>query len=400
MREETPLQETLKSPGLPRSLPAGRAIDPFIVMDVMAEANARQAKGEDIIHMEVGQPATPAPRAARDRARKALETERLGYTEALGMPALRERIALYVKERYGVSVGPERVVVTAGSSAGFVLAFLAILASGDSLGLPSPGYPCYRQILKALGLSPRLIETCVEGRWMPGADDVDRLAADDAAGILLASPNNPTGTMVLGNRLAEIAGACRRKGLWLISDEIYHGLEYDAPAETALAHSDEAIVVNSFSKYFSMTGWRIGWLVVPEALVRPIERLAQNLYIAPPTISQIAALGAFDGIDELEAIKESYARNRAMLLEELPAAGLSDILPADGAFYLYADVSRFTDDSEAFATAMLRDAGVAVTPGIDFDPDRGRGCVRLCYSGPEASMREAAVRIGAWLKKQ
>ena len=400
LREENFLNEKSKLPGLPRTLPEARAIDPFIVMDVMAEANARQAKGEYIIHMEVGQPATPAPRAARERARKALETERLGYTEALGMPALRERIALYVKERYGARIGPERVVVTAGSSAGFVLAFLAILAPGDSLGLPSPGYPCYRQILKALGLSPRLIETSDEGRWMPGAGDVDCLAAEDAAGILLASPNNPTGTMVLGDRLAEIAAACRRKGLWLISDEIYHGLEYGAPAETALAHSDEAIVVNSFSKYFSMTGWRIGWLVVPEALVRPIERLAQNIYICPPTISQIAALGAFDGIDELEAIKGSYARNRGMLLEELSAAGLSDILPADGAFYLYADVSRFTDDSEAFAKAMLRDIGVAVTPGIDFDPDRGRSYMRLCYSGPEASIREAAVRIGAWLKKQ
>lgn len=235
---------------------------------------------------------------------------------------------------------------------------------------------------------------------MPTPDDVDRLAAQDIAGLLLASPNNPTGTMVHGDRLAKIAAACRRQGLWLISDEIYHGLEYDAPAETALAHSDEAIVVNSFSKYFSMTGWRIGWLVVPEALVRPIERLAQNLYISPPAISQIAALGAFDGIDELEAIKESYGRNRAMLLEALPAAGLSDILPADGAFYLYADVSRFTADSEAFAKAMLRDIGVAVTPGIDFDPDRGRRYLRLSYAGPHAAMREAAVRIGAWLKKQ
>lgn len=397
-REENLLNEKSKLPGLPRPLPEGRAIDPFIVMDVMAEANARQARGEDIIHMEVGQPATPAPRAARERARQALESDRLGYTEALGMPALRDRIALYVKERYGVSVGPERVVVTAGSSAGFVLAFLAILGPGDGLGLPSPGYPCYRQILKALDIRPRLIETSGARRWMPVADDVDRLAAEDAAGLLLASPNNPTGTMVLGDRLAEIAAACRRRGLWLISDEIYHGLEYDAPAESALAHSDQAIIVNSFSKYFSMTGWRIGWLVVPEVLVRPIERLAQNLYISPPAISQIAALGAFDGIDELEAIKGSYARNRAMLLEELPRAGLTAILPADGAFYLYADVSRFTADSETFAKAMLRDIGVAVTPGIDFDSDRGRRYIRLCYSGPEAAMRDAAVRIGAWLK--
>jgi aspartate/methionine/tyrosine aminotransferase len=259
----------------------------------------------------------------------ALESERLGYTEALGLPRLRERIARYMTERYGVAIAPERVVVTSGSSAGFVLAFLLLLDSGDALGLPSPGYPCYRQILKALSVSPLLVETSGRGRWMPTIADVERLAAAGAVGLLLASPNNPTGTMALEPRLAEIADACRRHGLWLISDEIYHGLEYEAPAETALAHSADAIVVNSFSKYFSMTGWRIGWLVVPEALVRPIERLTQNLYISPSAISQIAALGAFDGIEELEEIKGRYARNRAMLLEELPRAGLSSILPAD-----------------------------------------------------------------------
>jgi aspartate/methionine/tyrosine aminotransferase len=383
---------------LPRPLAKRSAIDPFIVMDVMGEANARELSGDDIIHMEVGQPATPAPRAARERARQALENEQLGYTEALGLPNLRERIARYMTERYGVAVRPERVVVTTGSSAGFVLAFLALLDQGDSLGLPSPGYPCYRQILKALNVRPALIETSGQGRWMPTAADVERLAGEGAAGLLLASPNNPTGTMALSPRLAEIAETCRRHRLWLISDEIYHGLEYEAPAETALAHSDEAIVVNSFSKYFSMTGWRIGWLVVPEALVRPIERLTQNLYISPPAISQVAALGAFDGIDELGAIKASYARNRAMLLEELPRAGLSSILPADGAFYLYADISRFTGDSEAFAKTMLKDIGVAVTPGIDFDPDRGRNYIRFCYAGPEGRMREAARRITGWLK--
>jgi aspartate/methionine/tyrosine aminotransferase len=367
-------------------------------MDVMGEANERQARGEDIIHMEVGQPATPAPRAARERARLALERERLGYTEALGTSALREHIARYIKERYGTAVSPERVVVTSGSSAGFVLAFLAVLDQGDALGLPSPGYPCYRQILKALGVTPLLIETSGQGRWMPTVADVERLAARGAAGFLLASPNNPTGTMALSPRLAEIAECCRRQGLWLISDEIYHGLEYEARAETALAHSDEAIVVNSFSKYFSMTGWRIGWLVVPEALVRPVERLAQNLYISPPAISQEAAIGAFDGIEELEEIKGTYTRNRAMLLEELPRGGLSSLLPADGAFYLYADVSRFTADSEAFAKSMLRDIGVAVTPGIDFDPERGSSYLRLCYAGPEQAMREAARRITTWLK--
>jgi len=394
------LNDKPKLPGLPRALAQDRAIDPFIVMDVMREANERESSGEDIIHMEVGQPATPAPQAARERAQKALAEERLGYTEALGMPALRERITRYVKERYGVSISPERVVVTAGSSAGFVLAFLAILDPGAALGLPSPGYPCYRQILKALGVRPHLVETSGRGRWMPTAADVERLAAEGAAGLLLASPNNPTGTMVQDARLAELAKTCRQRGLWLISDEIYHGLEYTAPAETALAYSDEAIVINSFSKYFSMTGWRIGWLVVPEALVRTIERLAQNLYISPPSISQIAALGAFDGLEELEEIKGRYARNRAMLLEELPRAGLDAILPADGAFYLYADVSRYTGDSAAFAKAMLREIGVAATPGIDFDPDRGGCYLRLCYAGAEDEMREAARRIGAWLKSR
>ena len=389
---------TPKPKDVPRPLAKRSAIDPFIVMDVMGEANARELEGHDIIHMEVGQPATPAPRAARERAQQALESERLGYTEALGLPKLRERIARHLSERYGVGVTPKRVVVTAGSSAGFVLAFLALLDKDDSLGLPSPGYPCYRQILKALDVRPALIETSGQGRWMPTVADVERLAREGAAGLLLASPNNPTGSMALSRRLAEIAEACRRHRLWLISDEIYHGLEYEAEAETALAHSDEAIVVNSFSKYFSMTGWRIGWLVVPEALVRPIERLSQNLYISPPAISQVAALGAFDGIEELEAIKSSYARNRAMLLEELPPAGLSSILPADGAFYLYADVSRFTPDSGAFAKTMLKDIGVAVTPGIDFDPDRGRSYIRFCYAGPEARMREAARRINGWLK--
>jgi aspartate/methionine/tyrosine aminotransferase len=385
-------------PKLKRGLSKRSTIDPFIVMDVMGEANARQAAGDDIIHMEVGQPATPAPRAARIRAREALEGKRLGYTEALGMPALRERIARFMGERYGVTISPERVVVTSGSSAGFVLAFLALLDQGDALGLPSPGYPCYRQILKALGINPLLVATSGQGRWMPTTADVDQLAATGAAGLLLASPNNPTGTMALSPRLAEIAAASRRQNLWLISDEIYHGLEYEAPAETALAHFDEVVVVNSFSKYFSMTGWRIGWLVVPEALVRPIERLIQNLYISPSAISQEAALGAFDGIEELEQIKRGYARNRDMLLEEMPRAGLSSILPADGAFYLYADVSRFTPDSAAFAKAMLKDIGVAATPGMDFDPDRGASYLRLCYAGPEDAMHEAARRIATWLK--
>ncbi len=392
------LSERQGSDALPRNVARRSGIDPFIVMDVMREANVRAAEGADIIHMEVGQPGTPAPRAARERARVALETDRLGYTDALGLPALRERIARYYRERYDVGVAPERVVVTSGSSAGFVLAFLAVLDAGDTMLLPSPGYPCYRHILKALGAKPVLIETSPAARWMPHARDLDRLAGEEPAGLLLASPNNPTGTMAVGERLGELADACRRRGLWLISDEIYHGLEYDEAAGTAIAQWPAAIVVNSFSKYFSMTGWRIGWLVVPEELVRTIERLAQNLYISPPTISQVAALGAFDGIDELEAIKAGYAANRALLLNELPAAGITSILPADGAFYLYADVSALTSDSAAFAKTMLKEIGVAVTPGIDFDPVRGRHFIRFSYAEPQTAIREAARRIKSWRK--
>jgi aspartate/methionine/tyrosine aminotransferase len=392
------LSERQESDELPRGVARRSSIDPFIVMDVMRKANVRAAEGADIIHMEVGQPGTPAPRAARERARAALETDRLGYTDALGLPALRERIARYYRERYDVGIAPERVVVTSGSSAGFVLAFLAVLDAGDTMLLPSPGYPCYRHILKALGVKPVLVETSPAARWMPDARDLERLAGEEPAGLLLASPNNPTGTMAVGPRLGELADACRRRRLWLISDEIYHGLEYDEPAVTAIAHWQAAIVVNSFSKYFSMTGWRIGWLVVPEALARTIERLAQNLYISPPTISQVAALGAFDGIDELEEIKAGYAANRALLLNELPAAGLASILPADGAFYLYADVSTLTSDSAAFAKTMLKEIGVAVTPGIDFDPVRGRHFIRFSYAEPQAAVREAARRIKGWLK--
>lgn len=398
MPKPGPASDRVETEILPRRLAARSFIDPFIVMDVMREANAQAAQGKDIIHMEVGQPATQAPRAAREAARHALETERLGYTEALGLDLLRARIARHYRERYGLDVSPQRIVVTTGSSAGFVLAFLAILEPGDALALPSPGYPCYRHILQAVGAVPHLIETVRAARFMPTGEDVAGLNATKAVGILVASPNNPTGTMAGAARLAELAEACRRQRLWLVSDEIYHGLEYEEPASTALEYWDAAIVVNSFSKYFSMTGWRIGWLVVPDALVRPIERLAQNLYISPPAISQYAALGAFDGIDELEAIKAVYAKNRALLLNELPDAGLREILPADGAFYLYADVSRFTADSATFARAMLDDIGVAITPGIDFDPHKGKRFVRLSYAGPHDAMRDAANRIRGWLK--
>jgi aspartate/methionine/tyrosine aminotransferase len=373
------------------------AIAPFIVMDVMQAAAEREAQGHGIIHMEVGQPGMPAPRAALARVARALESETLGYTVALGLPALRERIACHYAERYSARVDPERVVVTTGSSAGFVLAFLALFDVGARVALPSPGYPCYRHILTALGQEPVPIVTDAAGRWMPTAAQIDAAARDQGvAGLVVASPANPTGTMLEPQRLAQIAAACRRAGIWLVSDEIYHGLTYGMAEETALAHSDDAVIVNSFSKYFSMTGWRIGWLVLPPVLVRPIERLAQNLYISPPTVAQVAALGAFDGMDELEANRRVYAENRGLLLAELPRIGLDRIVPADGAFYLYADVGNFASDSLAFTKEMLAEIGVAATPGVDFDAERGSRYVRFCYAGATADMAEAARRLSGW----
>ena len=370
-------------------------------MDVMQAAAEREAEGHGINHMEVGQPGTPAPRAALDRVARALDRETLGYTLALGLPALRERIARHYRERYGIAVDPERVIVTTGSSAGFVLAFLTLFDAGSRVALPAPGYPCYRHILTALGQTAVPIATDAATRWMPTAAEIEEARRNQGiAGLVVASPANPTGTMLEPARLAEIAAACRHSGVWFVSDEIYHGLSYGMAEETALAHAPEAVVVNSFSKYFSMTGWRVGWLVVPQALVRPIERLAQNLYISPPTVAQVAAIGAFDGIDELEANKRVYAENRALLLDAMPKAGLARILPADGAFYLYVDVSEFTSDSLAFTKEMLADIGVAATPGIDFDAERGAGYVRFCYAGTTADMAEAARRLAGWSRLQ
>jgi aspartate/methionine/tyrosine aminotransferase len=369
-------------------------IQSFIVMDVMQAAARREAAGHDIIHMEVGQPGTPAPRAAVAAAKRALQTETLGYTLALGMEPLRERIAAHYKDWYGVSIAPERVIVTTGSSGAFVLAFLALFDKGARIALPSPGYPCYRHILSVLDCEPVIVPCGPQTRWMPDAAGIAQAGHID--GLLLASPANPTGTMLEAGRLAELCQTCRDRGIAVISDEIYHGLTYERPAETALAYWPDAIVINSFSKYFSMTGWRAGWIIVPEHLVRVVERLAQNLFIAPPTIAQVAALGAFDGMDELEANRQVYAQNRELLLNELPRAGFSKIVPADGAFYLYADVNGMTDDSPALAKRILEEAGVAVTPGVDFDEARGKMFLRFSYSGTTARMAEAAQRLKNW----
>ena len=311
-------------------------VAPFIVMDVLDRANALAVAGRTVFHLEAGQPSTQAPKLALDAAREALGRDVLGYTEALGRPALRERIARHYRERHGIEVPPERVLITAGSSAGFVLAFLALFDEGQTLAMATPGYPAYRNIAHALGLSPRLIPCREAVQFRLTARAVEE--AEGIDGLLIASPANPSGTVIGARELEAIVGVCGRRGVKLISDEIYHGIAYGADARTALAYTDDVIVINSFSKYFSMTGWRIGWMVVPESLARPIERLTQNFYISPTTISQTAALAALDAREELEGHVRVYARNRERLLAAVTACGFGAVAPADGAFYVYANV--------------------------------------------------------------
>jgi aspartate/methionine/tyrosine aminotransferase len=372
--------------------------DPFIVMDVLAAANERQAAGESILHLELGQPAARAPRQVIAAARAALERAALGYTEALGLPELRAAIAGHYCARYGVAVPPQRIVATVGSSGGFLLAFLALFDAGARVAMAAPAYPAYRNILRALDLEPVLLPAGAESGFQPTPELI--AAAAEAAplhGLILASPANPTGALLDRAALDALAATCRVRDIRLISDEIYHGLTYGRPAETALAVDAEAVVVNSFSKYFAMTGWRIGWMVVPQALLRPVERLAQNLFISAPTLSQIAAIAAFDAEEELEANRAVYAANRDLLLEELPRAGFGPLSPAEGAFYVYADIRRLSNDSTIFCQEMLRHAGVAAVPGVDFDPERGHAYVRFSFAGPSAELREAARRLKAWL---
>ncbi|MGU3540494.1 pyridoxal phosphate-dependent aminotransferase [Methylobacterium sp. A54F] len=374
------------------------AVAPFLAMDVMAAASARERRGEGVVRMEVGQPSAPAPRPVIEAAQRALAGGRVPYTEALGLPALRERIAQDYRARHGVSVAPERVVITTGSSAGFVLAFMSLFDAGARVGVPQPGYPAYRSILHALDLVPAPMVLRAEDRFAPTAALLRAThAAEALAGVLVMSPANPSGTVIVPERLGELCGAARDLGLPFISDEIYHGLSYGVPTATALRYDPGAIVINSFSKYHCMTGWRIGWMVVPEHLVRPVERLAQNLYISAPYLSQVAALAAFDATEELDAVRDGYARNRAILLDALPGLGLGRTHPADGAFYLYADVAGLTNDAVAFCRRMLDEAGVAATPGLDFDPDAGSHHVRFSFAGSEAECREAVARLSTWL---
>ena len=387
------------------ALKTGRAANapPFLVMDVISAANARAAAlppgAPGIIRMEVGQPGTGAPRGAREAAIRALQDAHpMGYTEAFGLRSLRARIARHYRDHYGAEVAEARIAVTVGASGAFPLAFLAAFDPGDRVAMAAPFYPPYANILTALGMQPVLLPCDASTRFQPTLAMLERMDPRPD-GLIVASPCNPAGTMLAPEELREIARWCHANGVRLISDEIYHGLTWGTVAEsTAAAFSDTAVVVNSFSKYWSMTGWRIGWLVLPEDLVRPVECLAQNMFISAPHVAQVAAEAAMDCTEELEANKAAYARSRAALLEGLPKAGFTSIAAADGAFYLWCDVGHLTNDSAAFCAEMLEHAGIAATTGLDFDRDRGSRFLRLSYCGVEADMTAAPGRLRAWLR--
>jgi len=373
-------------------------VEPFHAMDVLAEANRLRAAGQDVISMAVGQPFGPVPGPVRRAAEQALARGRIGYTDALGTAGLREAISLHYRDHYGLEVPVSRIVATTGSSAGFNLAFLAMFDAGDRVAITSPGYPAYRNIMKALGIEVVEIELDDEP-YLTG----ERLAAVHASrklnGVLFASPANPTGAVIPAGPLQQLIGTARELGISVISDEIYHRLTYDEPDITALSFSDDVVVINSFSKYYCMTGWRIGWMVVPENLVRPIERVQQSLYISPPELSQIAASAAFEATGELELVKTKYREGRTLLLDRLPKLGLPLAAPMDGAFYAYCDVTRHTNDSMAFARRMIAEALVAATPGHDFDIANGRRTMRFSYAIDPAELATALSRLEDWLDK-
>lgn len=371
-------------------------ISPFIVMEVMQAAADREAAGHGVLHLEVGQPSTGAPKGVIEAAKKALDSQTLGYTVAFGIPELRERISNLYRQWYGLPVDPARIAVTTGSSAGFLLSFSTAFDPSDRVAIASPGYPCYRNILSALGIEPVSLEAGPEDRFQPTPALLDKVEGK-IDGLIVASPSNPTGTMLDRQALGELTTYCRERGIRVISDEIYHGISYGFDPVSALECDPDVVVINSFSKYFSMTGWRLGWMVLPEDLLRPVERMSQNMFISAPTLSQVAAVAAFDCHDELQENIARYTRNREILLNDLPAAGLDDLAPADGAFYIYADVSRYTNDSVAFCQKMLEETGIACTPGLDFDPERGHRSVRFSFAGASDDMIEAAKRLKSWL---
>lgn len=374
----------------------GKDVAPFYAMEVLKAANDREAAGNDVLHMEVGEPGGGSPRRVIQAAEAALSSAHIGYTEALGMPALRKKIAGHYEVTYGLSIDPSRIVVTTGSSGGFLLAFLSAFDPGDKVLLTTPGYPAYPNILRSVGVEHVMVETGPESRFQPTPELLSNIGVN-ADGLLVASPANPTGTMLDRAALKGLVDYCEANDTRLISDEVYHGITYGRKAVSAAELSESAVVINSFSKYFSMTGWRLGWMVVPEELVRSIEVLAQNLAISAPALSQYAALAAFDSSGELNAKVDGYARNRDLLLRELPRAGFDKLAPADGAFYIFADVTQLTNDSMEFCHRMLNEIGIAATPGVDFDPTRGHAYIRFSFAGDYEDVAEAICRIKTWL---
>ena len=365
-------------------------IDSFIVMDVMEQARKEELLGRDIIHMEVGQPGTPAPSGAIIELTKKMDSEPLGYTVALGIPELRKKISSLYKDWYGLDINPDRVIITSGSSGAFILAFTALFDTSDKVGIGAPGYPSYKQILRALDIEPVIIETNIENKFQISPKSINN---QELNGILVASPANPTGSMLDSNQLTQLIKKCHDNSISFISDEIYHGIEYQKKAVSALEITDDCYVINSFSKYFSMTGWRVGWMVVPETHIRQVERLAQNMFICAPHSSQIAALGALDSIKELNQNLEVYKINRELLINGLKKAGFDKFAPPDGAFYVYADISKFTNDSLDFCKSMLKKGGVAITPGLDFDSIRGKQTIRFSYARTTDEIKEGIKRI-------
>ena len=365
-------------------------VDPFIVMDVMESARKAEASGKNIIHMEVGQPGTAAPKLAQEYLKKELSVNTLGYTVTLGIPELRKKIARLYGDWYNLDLNPERVVVTNGSSGAFILSFTSLFDSGERVGIGSPGYPSYRQILKSLDLIPVDIQTEIQNSFQPIPEDIKK---NNLNGLLVASPANPTGSMLDRQSLENLINSAKENNVSFISDEIYHGIEYEKKATTALEITDDCYVINSFSKYFSMTGWRIGWMVVPENHIRQVERLAQNLFICPPHVSQVTALSAIDATEELQQNVNVYKKNREILMEELPKMGFKKFSPPDGAFYIYVDVSEFTKDSLKFTKEILDKAGVAITPGLDFDQKRGNSTIRFSYARSTEDIIEGVKRL-------
>ena len=372
-------------------------IDPFIVMDIMERANAVEKKGQTVVHMEVGQPGTSAPKAAKDFLKASMQDNPMGYTVALGLPELRKKIAELYGDWYGLDVDWNRIIITGGSSAGFILAFTALFDKFDKVGLPNPGYPSYRQIMKTLNLDPVLINTTKKNKFQLTPNDLSRYNIN---GLLIASPGNPTGSMIEREPLETLVNYCLDRSISLISDEIYHGSQYDMKPSTALEYTDSCYIINSFSKYFSMTGWRIGWIIVPKEHVRVVERIQQNMFICASHASQILALGSFESKNELEKNLETYRENRKILLSALPEIGFNNIAPPDGAFYLYIDISEFSSDSYDFTIKMLNVGGVAITPGIDFDPIEGKSKIRISYARSTPEILKGIKRIKIFMDEK